>query len=295
MTDKPIFVVLQKREIVAHADYDHDRIEWLDDEGVEASKTKARRLEALHGEQRDTGRWRRLAIKEVDEFVTACFTERGCREYLEVNGHNLRKPFIYAYGSFRNAEFNVIRDWLMDLPAAPQHPPARQLPEGWRIDRRELDGAICFIIGTPHKNGVRVITSVSESDHDPAHLLLWHLLAAAPQAEPNNDWIVCSKRKPPSGQTVLAFYLNTYGMGRRIRAQHVDAWTIQVDDLSDPDTECVEYSEQEDAYYLLAGWYECIDNWDDYSRIAVNEGIVTHWLPLPAAPALSPEQPGGDS
>ncbi len=115
---------------------------------------------------------------------------------------------------------------------------------------------------------------------------------ATPQDEQPETpaWIACSERKPPSGQTVLAFYLNTYGMERRIRAQHVDAWTIQADDLSDPDTECFEYSEQEDAYYLPAGWYECIDNWGDYSSIAVNEGIVTHWLPLPAAPTLLAEQ-----
>ena len=56
---------------------------------------------------------------------------------------------------------------------------ARQVPEGWKVDRRELDGAICFIIGTPRKNGVRTNTSVWESDSDPAHLLLWHLLAAS--------------------------------------------------------------------------------------------------------------------
>lgn len=120
MTDRPIFVVLQKREMVAHEDYDHDRIEWVDDEGIAASKAKALRLEELYQGGRDKDGWRRLAIKEVDEFVTACFTERGCQEYLEVNGHNLRKPFICAYGSFRNAEFRAVRDWLMDLPALPK-------------------------------------------------------------------------------------------------------------------------------------------------------------------------------
>ena len=63
--------------------------------------------------------------------------------------------------------------------------------------------------------------------------------------------------------------------------------------FADPDTECVEYSELEDAYYVTEGWYELIDNWDEYARIAVNEGVVTNWMPLPAAPAHD-RQSGGE-
>lgn len=54
------------------------------------------------------------------------------------------------------------------------------IPDGWRIERRELDGSVCFIIGSPRMAGVRSNTSVWLSDSDPAHLLLWHLLDAAP-------------------------------------------------------------------------------------------------------------------
>ena len=99
-----------------------------------------------------------------------------------------------------------------------------------------------------------------------------------------SEWIKCSDRLPDSGRTILAYYLNSHGMGRTIRAQHVKAWTIQAEEFSDSEAECVEYSEQEDAYYLLAGWYECIDNWDEYMRVYVNEGPVTHWQPLPEPP-----------
>lgn len=99
-------------------------------------------------------------------------------------------------------------------------------------------------------------------------------------------WVPVSERLPASGRTVLAFYINSVGRVRRIRAQYVERWTIEVDAATaDPDTECVEYSESADAFYLLEGWYECIDNWDDYTRIAVTEGQVSHWMPLPAAPA----------
>ena len=64
--------------------------------------------------------WRRLAIKEVDEFVTACLTETGAESYLKVNGHNLRKPYIFVTSLFRNEEMKRLRDWLLSTPAAPQ-------------------------------------------------------------------------------------------------------------------------------------------------------------------------------
>lgn len=101
-------------------------------------------------------------------------------------------------------------------------------------------------------------------------------------------WVAVAERLPASGRTVLAFYLNSVGRVRRIRAQYVERWTIEVDAATaDPDTECVEYSESADAFYLLEGWYECIDNWDAFVRIAVTEGQVSHWMPLPAAPVDS--------
>lgn len=50
------------------------------------------------------------------------------------------------------------------------------------------------------------------------------------------------------------------------------------------DDECVtEYNEETDEYYLHEGWYEVINNWDDYSSIAIGD-TVTHWMPLPEPP-----------
>lgn len=111
-TSHPLFAVMQKREIVVDGDYDHDRIVWWHSDGYEASETKRRRLELLHDDSRDTGEWRRLAVKEINEFVTACFTEQGCKDYLDANGHNLRYPFIYVFSAYRNAEFIAIREWM---------------------------------------------------------------------------------------------------------------------------------------------------------------------------------------
>lgn len=110
-------------------------------------------------------------------------------------------------------------------------------------------------------------------------------ILAGVNQQAGSGWVACADRMPESGRTVLAYYLNSFGNDRRIRAQHVKAWTILAEDYADPDIECVEYSEQEDAYYLLEGWYECIDNWDEYYRVQVNEGPITHWQPLPPSPA----------
>ncbi|EFI5680963.1 ead/Ea22-like family protein, partial [Escherichia coli] len=42
ITSDPMFCVYQKREIVVDADYDHDRIVWVDEDGNEANKRHSR-------------------------------------------------------------------------------------------------------------------------------------------------------------------------------------------------------------------------------------------------------------
>ncbi|ENR0633522.1 ead/Ea22-like family protein [Escherichia coli] len=116
ITSDPMFCVYQKREIVVDADYDHDRIVWVDEDGNEANKRHSHRLELLHENFREPPeKWRRVAVKDIDEFVTCCFTEQGCKDYLAVNGHNLRLPFIYVKSGFRNAEYIGIRNWLAGI------------------------------------------------------------------------------------------------------------------------------------------------------------------------------------
>ena len=52
------------------------------------------------------------------------------------------------------------------------------------------------------------------------------------------------------------------------------------------DDDCVtDYNEEDDEYYISEGWYEVINNWDDYGYIAIDD-TVTHWMPLPEAPKM---------
>jgi hypothetical protein len=109
----------------------------------------------------------------------------------------------------------------------------------------------------------------------------------AEQGEPV-AWVPVGERLPKSGQTVLACYTNSAGNVRRIRAEWVYAGTVE----SGPDSEIGEYDEDKDDYFDPQGWYEKIDNWGDYSSVAVVEGVITHWMPLPAEPgSTAPQAP----
>ncbi len=119
-TDAPIFIVQQKRSYVTEDDYNQCRYEWHETEsGDHCGPSDDEELEQMEKFFRDEGHepkgWRRLAMMDVWEFVTACFTEQGCKDFIAINGHNLKEPRIYAEGSYRNEEFRSIRKALIDL------------------------------------------------------------------------------------------------------------------------------------------------------------------------------------
>ena len=99
------------------------------------------------------------------------------------------------------------------------------------------------------------------------------------QAEPV-AWTSVIETLPESGVKVLACYRNGLGNLRCIRAM----WTAAKTEEANPDDFNEEYDEATDTYYVPEGWYECIDNWVNYSSVAVTEGEVTHWMPLPQPP-----------
>lgn len=91
------------------------------------------------------------------------------------------------------------------------------------------------------------------------------------------------KNMPENGRNVLAYYVNNSGNYRIVKAFYAALYAIESgydDDLNDS-----EYDDKTDTYYFPEGWYEVIDNWPDYSCVRINEGDVTHWMPLPEPPA----------
>lgn len=90
-------------------------------------------------------------------------------------------------------------------------------------------------------------------------------------------WISVDERLPEQDDQVLATYKNKAGKRLSIIGSYVRRWTEE----SYEDDNYDEYSEEKDGYYLVEGWYEQQDNWDEYSSIFVNNGPVTHWMELP--------------
>jgi hypothetical protein len=122
-TAEPLFIVQQKCTYVTEEGYNDDRYEWRETKSgdhLEASPSQAKRLESLHQSGRSTDGWKRYSVFDNWEYVTACFTKKGCEDYLAINGHNLKGARIYAETAFRNFEFQTVRKWLMSLTPAPQ-------------------------------------------------------------------------------------------------------------------------------------------------------------------------------
>lgn len=82
---------------------------------------------------------------------------------------------------------------------------------------------------------------------------------------------------PKDGKQILVYYKNDLGKNRIIKAHYIQKFTEESNE------DFAEYSEEKDDYYTPEGWYEDIDNWDDYSHVKLQHS-PTHWMPLPLPP-----------
>jgi hypothetical protein len=125
---------------------------------------------------------------------------------------------------------------------------------------------------------------------DPYELLGFARAVLARYARPTIEPVPVAERLPEPGKKVLAHYLNALGKPRTIIAEWVPAKTRE----DSPDGDLGEYDDETDLFYWPEGWYEQIENWDDFTALLVDEGEITHWQPLPRGPhhALPlPQQP----
>ena len=115
-TADPQFIVQQKIRFYGVDSGYTDLFVWIDSEDPEheASEIEEHGLNFLDSEGLDTGSWRKVGYIEHWDFVTACFTEQGCKDYLKVNGYNLKEPRIYVESAYRNREFNEVRELLKE-------------------------------------------------------------------------------------------------------------------------------------------------------------------------------------
>lgn len=117
ITDAPLFIVQEQKRTYGFDPAYSDKFVWLDCEGDEVDAEEQARIEKLrdNGEVIQVG-WTRTAYQDEWHFVTACFTEAGCNDYIARNGHSHRgKLRVFADSSYRNEEFRAVRAFLMGL------------------------------------------------------------------------------------------------------------------------------------------------------------------------------------
>jgi hypothetical protein len=129
-----------------------------------------------------------------------------------------------------------------------------------------------------------LLAAVEEIERYYGGMMAWKRTAEARDAgtqaaaEVRDAWI--SVDEPLPEKECLAVYLTPAGKQRLIRAKYARQFQIEAEG-DDCETE---YNEDDDTFYLKAGWLECVDNWGEYSSCYVTEGTVTHWMPSPALP-----------
>ena len=82
-----------------------------------------------------------------------------------------------------------------------------------------------------------------------------------------NNWQPANEA--PDGVEVLATYKNEYGHRRVVRANWLARYKHEAND-SDFYEFPPDGGEDEGVAYAPEGWYELIDNWDDYSSVFIN-------------------------
>lgn len=118
ITDAPMFIVQEQRRAYGFDPQfaDDSEIVWRDSDG-EATPEEHAKMEAQWNEDgEEPDGWTRTAYQDAWHFVTACFTEKGCNDYIRLNGHNHSgKLRVFAESSYRNEEWRTVRAFLMGL------------------------------------------------------------------------------------------------------------------------------------------------------------------------------------
>ena len=138
-----LFWVQQKREIVADPDYSYDGFAWVYERDCEVWTKDEKEARRIHKEYEYEDKfpegWKKVYYKEYWETVNACFTRKGCEDYLRLNKHNLIEPRIYADHAFRNREWADIKQFILETA---ENDEVEDLKNGLRIAQKIFNRAV---------------------------------------------------------------------------------------------------------------------------------------------------------
>jgi hypothetical protein len=106
--------------------------------------------------------------------------------------------------------------------------------------------------------------------------------STAPEHPADAGWISVDERFPDTSRKVIAYYKNELGKDRQVMAFYAKKYEIESESNDGSGCES-DYSEEKDAFFIPKGWYEKIENWDDYSSLRI-ESAVTNWKERSPAP-----------
>jgi hypothetical protein len=87
----------------------------------------------------------------------------------------------------------------------------------------------------------------------------------------------------PTYRAILVHYKNEQGLHRIVKAIYIPRFSVESHPESDVGIE--EYDEENDRFTYLEGWYEVIDNWDEYGFIRFEPGHEPDaWQYMPEIP-----------
>ena len=96
-----------------------------------------------------------------------------------------------------------------------------------------------------------------------------------------SKWVSVEDRLPKAHKVVIATFKNERGNSRTVCGYYIRRFET----VSEGEDGFEEYCEEKDEYFCCEGWYENIENWDEYTAVHVSEGKITHWMPLPEPPS----------
>lgn len=117
MTNLPIFFVQVKNRVWGVEELASTGYVWVDEDWEEVEDEKLiQNLEEGNPDYHQIYESYNQSYYR-DEWINKqpFFTEAAAKEYIRINGHNLCEPRIYVESGYRNAEWELIRQYFLNL------------------------------------------------------------------------------------------------------------------------------------------------------------------------------------